>query len=175
VKVFLDESDVERSKRVTDVRNSKNQQVPNYRETRQMNDWATHYAGVRGEVAVCKVFGFPLDEHFAYGGDDGAPDLYVGPYRVEVKTAVHDPPILKLNRLTDFKADFIILCYAPPMGHRDESIVTLAGVVSRKTFLEKHYVRDFDQGDRVCMDAAKMGSVEDFIKWAGQLPPDEEV
>jgi hypothetical protein len=174
MKVFLSASELERGRRVADLRNSKAHEVPNYRETRAHNDWEVHFAGTRGELAACKIFGFPLDEHFAYGGDDGAPDLFAGrngEYSVEVKTAFYYPPILKLNRLTDFRSDIVIVCYVRKSGHREESLVELCGVVSKQEFLRSHYVHDFGQGDRVCLDIAKMIEPATWLEMVGREAP----
>lgn len=162
---FLSESELERARRIADCRNSKNNQVPNYRETRQHSDWLIHYAGVRAEMAVCKRYNFPIDEHFSFSGDDGHPDLYIGDHRIEVKGALYDPPILKLNNLTDFKSDVIILCYCPKPGDREEGAIRLAGVVSRVRFQQKYYKHDFGYGERVCMNAKDMATIDAFDEW----------
>lgn len=162
--VPLSESELERARRIADIRNSKNGQVPNYRETRQHSDWEIHYAGVRGEMAVCKVVNFPIDRHFSYNGDNGAPDAFYNGRSIEVKTPLYYPPILKFNSLTDLKADVAALCYAPKSGSEDEGVITIAGVVSREKFIRDHYIRDFGYGPRHCFNADEMVSFEDFLK-----------
>ena len=169
MKVFLTEHEVELAKRLADGRNLKNGQVPNAKHSRRHKDWEIHYAGTRSEIAVCKYFEFPVDQHMSYHGDSGNADLYVDSLRVEVKSAMYEPPILKLDRLTDFKSDIIILCHVYKVGHKDESIVDVWGVVSRFRFQRDHYIKDFGYGPRVCMDGKDMKSVDCVKKWLEQL------
>ncbi len=165
--VFLTEQELELSKRIADIRNSKNGQVPNYRVTRKDSDWAIHFAGSKAEVAGGRVFGFPPDIHFSLSGDDHAPDLYYRGLRLEIKAATYSPAILKLNFVTDFVSDVIVLAYVD-----GSSRVDLTGCVSRARFGESHYVRDFGYGPRACMDCKDMASVESILNWQPSVPVD---
>lgn len=163
--VFLTEQELEVATRIADVRNAKNGKVPNFRVTRATSDWSIHFAGVRAEIACCKFFGFPLDQHETWDGDSGAPDLYYADHRLEVKAATHWPPILKLNTLPDFKSDVIILCYTPTEA-KEIGNIFMAGAVSRQKFCRDHYVRNFSYGERVCMNHEDMVTVDNFKKLA---------
>ena len=162
---LLTEREIELARRIADLRNAKNGSVPNYRETRKHGDWEIHFSGIRAEIAVCKIVNFPIDQHISYDGDSGSPDLYIGNYKTEVKSALYMPPILKFNRVTDFKSDIAILCYCPSAGSKDESVVSIAGGVSRYKFSAEHYLNDFGQGVRACMDADKLSPLAEILEW----------
>jgi len=157
--VMLTEADMERVRRVAVARNAAKEGWPNYRVAADKGDLGLHLDGVRAELAVCKRFGFPLDESVSPDGDNGAPDLYVGELRVEVKAATHRPPIIKLNALTDFKADAMVLCFVHPWNSRMASVVELHGVVSRQKFMRDHRLRDFGYGKRVIMEAHELSPI----------------
>jgi hypothetical protein len=150
--VFLTEADMERAARVAYLRNSAKASSPNHRVDPRTDDYAMHFAGVRAELAVCRLFRFPLDERYGPDGDNGKPDLYVGEYRVEVKTAFYSPPIIKLNALTDFKSDVMVACFTNRAEHREASKVEIWGCVSRQRFLKSYAVRDFGLGLRVTIE-----------------------
>lgn len=160
--VKLSPSDVERARRIADTRNSKNGKVPNYKITRKHSDWDIHFAGAKSEIAVCKYYNFPVDEHFSMDGDNGDPDLYIGDYSAQVKSPVNYPPILKLNKLSEFITDIAVLCYSG----NDE--VEIHGVVSKAKFLKNNYQRDFGYGVRYCMDANSLTGLDDFDKITSQ-------
>lgn len=150
--MFLTEADMERAARVAYLRNASKAASPNHRVDPKTDDYAMHFAGVRAELAVCRLFGFPLDERYGPDGDNGKPDLYVGNFRAEVKTAFYSPPIIKLNALTDFVSDVMIACFTHRADHREASKVEVWGCVSRQRFMKKHTVRDFGLGLRVTIE-----------------------
>lgn len=149
---MLTEADMERARRVAYLRNASKANSPNYRVDPSTEDFDMHFAGVRAELAVCKMFSFPLDESFGPDGDNGRPDLYVGEMRVEVKTAFWKPPILKLNTVSEFTSDAVVMCYTPRTTDRAASVIELWGCVSRRKFIECHTIRDFGQGPRAVFD-----------------------
>jgi hypothetical protein len=162
-KVLLTPGEVELARRIADIRNSKNNQVPNYKVTRSENDWIIHYVGAMGEVASCKYYDYIPDIHFSYGGDNGLPDLYIGKNKeisAEVKTPMSYPPILYLNKLELFKTDIMILCYIQPQNNKNITIVELHGIITKSNFLKNYYMRDFGYGKRFCVDKNKLTSVK---------------
>jgi len=151
--VFLTEAEMERARRIANTRNSKNGMVPNARHDKDQGDFEMHFLGARAEMGVCKMFNYPIDDAFSWGGDDKAPDLYVGELRVEVKSAKHTPPILKLDAITDFMSDAAVVCTV------DGSRVDVWGCVSRRRFSRDHYVRDFGYGPRACLNADALSPI----------------
>ena len=163
--IFLTEQELELARRIADVRNAKNGKVPNAKITRKNSDWEIDFSGVRAEIACCRFFKFPLDQHEDLHGDSGAPDLHFADHRLEVKAATHWPPILKLNALIDFKADVIILCHTP-MEPKELGNIFMAGAVSRQKFCRDHYVKNFSYGERACMNHEDMVTVDEFKELA---------
>ena len=163
MKLLLTEEQIEFAKRIADIRNAKNGLVPNMRESRAHKDWEINFYGALGEVAVASQVNYPPALNFSMNGDSGAPDLYFHSHRIEVKTALHWPPILKLNHVTDFVSDVIVLCY---VDKKSPDAVTIAGCVSRRKFERDHYIRNFKYGDRACMDFKKMTPLTEFMELA---------
>jgi hypothetical protein len=163
--VMLTEGEMERARRVADIRNSKNNCVPNYREDRKTSDWDMHFLGVRGEMAVCKLFNFPLDEHFSFGGDNGSPDLYIcgDMVRVQVKTAKWEPPILKLNSVDEFLCDIAILCSLVDKNRRAQSVVGIWGYISRVAFQHRFKIHDFQYGPRATVTVEDLEPIGKLI------------
>tara|TARA_R110000868_G_scaffold236522_1_gene490547 strand:- start:510 stop:899 length:390 start_codon:yes stop_codon:yes gene_type:complete len=114
---------------------------------------------MRGEIAVSKLFGFPIDESIALGGDDGAPDIYIGEYRAEIKSCKYSPPIIKLDTLMEFRSDLVVVCYCPPIGSRFESRIEVWGCVSRVRFLKMYSQQDFGHGERVVLPSEKLAPI----------------
>jgi hypothetical protein len=150
--VMLTEADMERAARVAYLRNTAKAHSPNYRVDTKTADYDMHFAGVRAELAVCKMFSFPLDERYGPDGDNGRPDLYVGDLRVEVKAAFYRPPVLKLNTVSEFTSDAVVMCYVPRTNDRAASVIEIWGCVSRLKFIAEHTIRDFGQGPRAAFE-----------------------
>lgn len=156
----LSEPRMEMARRIAVGRNSpKLGRVRNKRETKRASDYEINFVGACAEIAVCDRFQFPVDPTFCLGGDKGAPDLYVGDMGIEVKAATHYPPILKFNRLGDWKPGSmaVVLCH---INNRAPSVVNLCGVVFRQEFFSDHFVEDFGYGPRFCFSAADMAPVK---------------
>ena len=54
-------------------------------------DFAIHYAGMLGEVAVSKAIGVPLRTDITFGGDGGN-DMYYHNQSIQIKTSTHSKP-----------------------------------------------------------------------------------
>lgn len=164
ISVMLTPAELERARRLAIMRNEIKAGGPNHRSSAAHGDFEIHFAGLRAELAVCKMFNYPLDEGIYAGGDNHAADLYIGSYSVEVKAPFYRPPILKFDYLTDFKSDLAILCQVERSA-RKESVVAVYGVVDRHTFLSDHYTQDFGYGPRACMKAEDITPIEKFKEW----------
>jgi len=157
--------------RLATERNEKPDGVPNRRIAGRHSDWELNYAGVRGEIAVAQYFGVPIDERFYAYGDGKAPDLRVGRWGVEVKTAFYSPPILKLPSVDALRSDWLVICYVRENGDRYANRVDLAGAVSRKRFCLDCYRRDFGYGSTFCFDATEMLSVRELREIVSRTLP----
>jgi hypothetical protein len=140
------------------LRNKKNGQVPNKRSSQRHSDLAIHHAGVKGEIVVSKLIGGSVDQRFLIGGDDGAPDLVTkSGLRVEVKAAMYDPPIIKLNNIDEFKSDVIVSCFTKG------PLVKVYGYINKDRFMERYTTRNFGYGKRFILYPADLLPIQDLI------------
>jgi len=113
IEVQLTEHDIERAKTLARKRDAKKL---SFGHGRHGNIGGTtsedsHYKGLTGEVAVCKIFDIEVDsEIYDDHGDDGY-DIVIGDLHADVKTAAHghawNDPILKVS--CEYKKDRIKL------------------------------------------------------------------
>ena len=101
---------------------------------------------------------YKRQEFISPSGDGDEPDLYWGRRSVEVKTTKYSPPILKLDKLTDFVTDVLVLCYLA-----EESVIDVMGWVSKSDFFDKHRGRNFGYGERAIMEAGGLNPANDLL------------
>ncbi|HEY1861515.1 MAG TPA: hypothetical protein VGG61_14235 [Gemmataceae bacterium] len=141
--INLTEAEVEATKRFAAWRNDpKIGRVPNYRICDE-DDFKLHLVGVRSEYAVSKYCRVPFNLFIDLGGDNNAPDLWVGKRSVQVKCALYEPPILKFNSLEEFRQDLAVLTTAPA-----ENEIKLYGWITRQGFQARYKTKDFGYGLR---------------------------
>ena len=72
----------------------------------------------------------------------------------------YSPPILKLDKLTDFVTDVLVLCYLA-----EESVIDVMGWVSKSDFFDKHSSRNFGYGERAIVEEGGLNPASDLIRW----------
>ncbi len=158
-RVFLEPREQVLAKRLADRRlGSKYVKVNEKSYTRNTTPWESHYIGLQGEIAVGKLLRYPIGEFISPSGDGDEPDLYWGRRSVEVKTTKYSPPILKLDKLTNFVTDVLVLCYVA-----EESVIDVMGWVSKSDFFDKHRGRNFGYGERAIMEASGLNPASDLL------------
>ena len=158
-RVFLEPREQTLAKRLADRRlGSKYVPVGDKSYTRNTTPWESHYIGLQGEIAVGKLLRYPIGEFISPSGDGDEPDLFWGRRSVEVKTTKYSPPILKLDKLTDFVTDVLVLCYVA-----EESVIDIMGWVSKSDFFDKHRGRNFGYGERAIMEAGGLNPASDLF------------
>ena len=65
---------------------------------------------------------------------------------------------MKLDKLTDFVTDVLVLCYVA-----EESVIDVMGWVSKSDFFDKHRGRNFGYGERAIMEAGGLNPASDLI------------
>lgn len=157
----LEERDVELARRIADIRNSKNGEVPNYRVTRKQSDWEINFMGALGEIACGIYFQYPPDMHFDLHGDNRAPDLFAKHLGAEIKTTKTKPATLILNELDHFETDIAVVCRTPDTFPDHVDHMEIWGFCTRKFFRENHFKRDYGYGERFCLsDLTPIDSIE---------------
>lgn len=123
-------------------------------------DFAIHYAGMLGEIAVGKALGITPSTHITFGGD-GNVDMSVLGQSIQIKTSTHKttppPRYLIFNSAEDFSTDWAISC-----SIQSVCVVRIHGFISKKKFLKNLKTTDFGYGERFCVDECHLSSIEKF-------------
>ena len=136
-----------------------NGQVRNHKICGQ-SDFAIHYAGMLGEVAVSKALFIPIKTEITIGGD-GNVDMTHHGQTIQIKTSTHinvqGDRYLIFNKREDFSTDWAILCsiQAPAM-------VKIHGFISQKKFLLNAEQVDFGYGVRCVVSEKYLTNIERF-------------
>lgn len=127
---------------------------------RKRTDWEIAYFGFMGEVAVARALCLSPDTSVLAGGDGGV-DLVINGTKLQVKTplAKVTRDYLYFNDETKFSCDFGVLCNID----NDETAVVIRGAISRSDFIRKAGIRDFGYGERMCVHAAELLSMDRLI------------
>ena len=145
IKVELDEEDVALAYTIGMQRQDKKKNWKSTAKPKRNSD-LIHVHGMMGEIAAAKLFGAELDLSYKVHGDDGW-DFELGGKKYDVKTINYDPPILKLNHIKDFLADYIVVCLRV-----SDSEICVCGIVDKRTFLQHYYKKEFGYGSRYCVN-----------------------
>ena len=133
--------------------------VSNRRISKQ-GDFAIHYAGMLGEVAVSRAIGIPIRTEITFGGDSGVDMSYQGK-TIQIKTSTHKetppPRFIIFNSVDDFSTDWAISC-----SIQSASTVKIHGFTSKRKFLVNRLEHDFGYGVRVCLDEKHLTPIERF-------------
>jgi len=123
-------------------------------------DFAIHYAGMLGEIAVSKSLGIPLRTDITIGGD-GNIDMTHHGQSIQIKTSTHPvtppPRYLIFNTPQDFSTDWSISC-----SIQQPAVVKIHGFASKKKFLANLVTHDFGYGIRYCLDEKHLTPIERF-------------
>jgi len=113
------------------------------------SDFAIHYAGMLGEVAVSKALFIPIRTEITMGGD-GNIDMTRNGQTIQIKTSTHsttpNPRLLIFTKPEDFSTDWAILC-----SIQSPAVVKIHGFISRKKFFAHMTEHDFVYGKRYCV------------------------
>lgn len=132
----------------------------------KLTDLELHQIEVKGQYAVSKYFGVPMDWSICVGGNRN-PHFTVNGITMRVQTPTHHPPVLKLNRAADFTTDLMVLCLA---WDEDPAVISIYGCVSRERFLRDHMTKDYGGGKRLTMVSWDLAPIEDYQEEAGRVP-----
>lgn len=134
-------------------------QVNNNRISNQ-SDFAIHYAGMLGEVAVSKALFIPIKTEITIGGD-GNVDMTHHGQTIQIKTSTHPyvqgDRYLIFNRREDFSTDWAVLC-----SIQSPAVVKIHGFISQKKFLLNAEQHDFDYGMRCVVAEKHLTNIERF-------------
>ena len=143
----------------------KNRQVSNRRICNQ-GDFAIHYIGMLGEIAVSRVIGVAVNSQITIGGDSGN-DMDMHGQTIQIKTSSHantpKPRFIIFNSLNDFSTDWAISCSV-----QSPTIVRIHGFVGKEKFNRYAVDHDFGYGNRVCLDEQHLNPIEKFrdaVNW----------
>lgn len=172
--IYLPDSVIEKCKELATERNNIKEanQVTNHKIDKKQSDWDAHYLGLRGEAAVAKICGQPLDGRILLRGDGGVLDFTTpNGHSVQCKTRkdFRDRADIYLffNHL-DFKrtnerggictcckkwvrnAEVFLADYAYLVvsDQHDEQSMEILGSIKRSKFLKEHSVENFTYGPR---------------------------
>lgn len=134
-------------------------QITNNRISDQ-SDFAIHYAGMLGEVAVSKALFIPVKTEITIGGD-GNIDMTHHGQTIQIKTSTHaDVPgerYLIFNKREDFSTDLAILC-----SIQSPAVVKIHGFISQKKFLRFCKQESFGYGIRCVVSEKHLTSIDQF-------------
>lgn len=120
-------------------------------------DFAIHYAGMLGEIAVSKAIGVPLRTHITFGGDDGSDLVYCG-QSIQVKTSTHSttppPRFIIFNSVEDFSTDWAVSCSVQGL-----CTIRIHGFISKRKFVANVITHDFGYGTRYCVDEKHLSPI----------------
>jgi hypothetical protein len=121
------------------------------------SDFAIHYVGMLGEIAVSKVLGARLRTNITVGGDGNLDMIYHG-QSLQIKTSTHAntpvPRFIIFNSLEEFSTDWAVSC-----SIQSPCLVRIHGFVSRKKFAAHLMKHDFGYGARFCLDEKHMSPI----------------
>src|SRR5579862_763615 len=129
-----------------------------------LSDLELHQLEVKGQYAVSKYLGIPMDWSIYMGGNKN-PHFTVNGITMRVQTPTHHPPILKLNRKEDFRTDLMVVCMEWEPG-----VIAIYGCISRDRFLRDHMLKDFGSGKRLVILSWELTSIEDYQAEAVPAP-----
>jgi len=125
-------------------------------------DFAIHYTGMLGEVAVGKALGVNARTDLTFAGD-GYVDMFYDDQSIQVKTSTHaylkpdQTRYLIFTTLEEFSTDWAVLCSV-----KAPALVVIHGFVSRKKFMVNQVTQNFGYGDRFCLDEQFLTPIERF-------------
>ncbi len=129
-------------------------------------DFAIHYIGMLGEIAVSRAIGTRINAEITVGGD-GAVDMDLYGQTIQVKTSSHaktpEPRFLIFNSTDDFATDWAVSCSV-----QSPTVVKVHGFVGKEKFLIRSVERDFGYGQRICLDEKYLSPIEKFreaVEW----------
>jgi len=121
-------------------------------------DFAIHYAGMLGEIAVSKALNLPIRTDITRGGDGGFDMNYMG-QSIQIKTSTHPttptPRLIIFNSMDDFATDWAVLCSIQAV-----CLVRIHGFISRRKFKLKVVTHDFGYGERFCVAEEHLTPIE---------------
>lgn len=137
----------------------KHHQVSNRRICNQ-SDFAIHYIGMLGEIAVSRAIGAAVNAEITIGGDGGN-DMDMHGQTIQVKTSSHantpKPRYLIFNNLNDFATDWAISCSV-----QSPTVVCIHGFTGKEKFNRLAVEHNFGYGKRMCLDEQHLSRIEKF-------------
>lgn len=138
-----------------------NYQIRNKKIANQ-TDFAIHYAGMLGEVAVSKVLNIPIRTDVTIGGD-GYVDMDFNGQTIQIKTSTHsitpEPRLLIFTKPDDFATDWAILC-----STQSPAVVRIHGFISRKKFMNNMTEHNFGYGKRYVVPEKMLAPINKFYE-----------
>lgn len=124
-------------------------------------DFATHYIGSLGEVAVSKALFIPIKTEITVGGDANVDMTHHG-QTIQIKTSTHavlpeGKRYLIFNNREEFSADWAILC-----SIQSPAVVKIHGFISQKKFLLNSEQENFGYGIRCVVSEKHLTNIDRF-------------
>ena len=123
-------------------------------------DFAIHYAGMLGEIAVSKAINIPVRTDITFGGDGSVDMIYRG-QSLQIKTSTHPttphPRFIIFNNKDDFSTDWAVSC-----SIKTPCLVKIHGFVSKKKFLKNAVEHNFGYGVRLCLAEEFLSPIDKF-------------
>jgi hypothetical protein len=113
----------------------------------------THIMGVESEMAVCELYGVPVDAHASLRGDAGY-DLEIVGKKVEVKCRRRPGYSFAMMGMQPMTADAGVLVY------EDDGDYLVHGVITRDEFIRSSRPVDYGYGPRLAVEP------KEFSHWS---------
>lgn len=152
VTVKLSSHEKELIDRVAEARQAfkdKNLKLINDRRVSGQNNLLMHKIGLLGELCVARLIDQQIDEA-SYLSGDKSKDFLLSKQTIEVKTR---QGYLVFKDASWFRAQIAVLV---TYDKGDLSVGHVQGWITRKEFMEKHFVDDFGYGKNLCMQPAQL-------------------
>lgn len=157
--IQLSEEDLKEIDRIAHLRNDTKKPSWNRRYCRKTNDFDMNVIGLKGEVAISKVFDSSVDDTVKLSGDNGL-DFTVNGQTIQVKATKYRGGALYFNSLNHFKTDYAVLTY--PFTEGGNNFVEIAGFISKSDFTEKFHTVNFGYGDRCAVDKVGLSDIKNL-------------
>ena len=113
--------------------------------------------GVKGEYAVSKALKIPFDMSIGLEGDGGTTDMYLGEWRIQVKSTKYKNGRLVFNSLEEVDALIFVFVVI------ESKCATISGYIARNKALKKIYKKDLGHGIRFCIDQKELKPISDLL------------
>lgn len=132
--IMLSHNKIREAQKLADQRNNKKVGVKSHRINDGVSDYAIHFYGILGEMAVAEWLGLNIDStHNPNGGDPGY-DFKYNNLKVDVKYSRDPRGCLLFKNKARFRADIAVFTRA--LVRNESGVVQIVGWVPKDYFLK---------------------------------------